>query len=126
MRYHGSEHDSRWSREVEEATSGWARLDTEHIYREMITNELRAGRLTPGRHAEIVRFGSHLGFSVLEANKLVAECRDRALQSADPVERNYALRLLPPQRTWIPTTWKVAAVIALAIVLDIIIAKWLL
>jgi len=125
MRYESSGHNSRRSRELEEALGGWARLDTEQIYREMIAEELRTGRLTPARQTGIVRFGSHLGLSVLEASKLVAECRDRALQSSDPTERNYALRLLQPSRIWIPSGWKIAGVIAAAIVFDIIIVKWL-
>lgn len=125
MGYGDADDSSKRAREVDEATSGWARLDTEHILREMIAHELRAGRLVPGRLAQVKRFGSELGFSVVETGRLIAQCRDQALKSTDPTERSYALRLLRPPQPRIPTRWKMAAAVVAALALDIALFLWL-
>ncbi len=125
MRYGNPDDSSKRAREVDEATGGWARLDTENILREMIAHELRAGRLTAGRRAHVMRFGSELGLSVVETGRLIAQCRDRALKSADSTERSHALRLFEAPPTRILTGWKMAAVIVAALALDVALFLWL-
>jgi hypothetical protein len=117
--------DTRRRREVSEATSGWARLDTDTIFREMIARELRAGRLTHARKPHIERFGADLGLSTEEANSAIIECREEALHSADSAERRFARRLLDPRPARISTKWKMAVAIAVAIALDVALFVWL-
>ena len=125
MRHDSHDHDAQRQREVDEATSGWARLDTETIFREVIDNELRAGRLTTSQKAQIMRFGVEFGLSDAETTDLINECRDKALVSADPAERRYARQHLDPGPARIPTTWKMAGVIAVAIAVDVALFVWL-
>ncbi len=125
MRQDSHGHDAQRQREVDEATSGWARLDTETILQEMIDHELRAGRLTASQRAQIMRFGAEFGLSAVETRDLINECRDKVLLSADPAERRYARRLLDPPPARIPTTWKMAAAIAVAIAVDVALFLWL-
>ena len=48
--------------------------DAKSIFRELILEELRAGRLTPIRRSRIVRYASQIGLTAIEAGRLIAEC----------------------------------------------------
>jgi hypothetical protein len=99
-------------------------IDNGEIFRQLIKDELRNGRLTRTRRHRIVRYAAKLRMSAVEAGQLIARCRDEALQSIDPVERLHALRLAEPEPSSIPIALKISTVIALAIVVDVLILGW--
>lgn len=74
--------------------------DTKAIFRELIANEIRSGRLTAARRARIVRYASQLGLSAVETGRLIHDCVYEALEDRDPVAQACALRLAaePPRR----------------------------
>ncbi len=100
-------------------------INTHDVFRQLITDELRSGRLTPARRRRIVRYAAQLGLSAVQAGRLVNACRKEALQSRDPIERYCALRLVEPTPTTIPTPLKIALVVTAAIVLDLLFVHWL-
>ncbi len=96
-------------------------IDTEEIFRRLIVDELRGGRLTPMRRRRIVQYAAQMGLSARQAGRLIETCRGQALHSTDPTERRRAFRLVEPEPTHIPTRFKIAFVVAAAIVLDVLI-----
>ena len=100
-------------------------IDTEEIFRRLIADELRAGRLSRAKRRRVVQYATQMGLSAAQARRLIAACRDEALRSGDPIERRYAFRLVEPSPARIPTPLKIAMVIAAAIVLDLLIVYWL-
>lgn len=75
----------------------WAPLpDNETIFRELITTELRAGRLTPLRRARIVRYALQIGLSAVQAGRLIAQCHDEALARPHESTDGFALRVVHP------------------------------
>ena len=101
------------------------RIDASDILRRLIVDELRNGRLTRGRRRRIVRYCAALGLSAVQAGELIKAGREEVLQSSDPTERYHALRLVEPQPTLIPTAVKIALVIAVAIVVDVMVIRWM-
>ncbi len=101
-------------------------IDTQDIFRQLITDELRNGRLTPARRRRIVRYSAGLGLSAVQAGRLVKACRQEVLQSSDPAERYHALHLVEAPPTKVPTPVKIAIVVAAAILVDVLLVKWLL
>ena len=99
------------------------RIDTQEIFRELIAQEVRSGRLTPSRRRRIVRYAAQLHLSAVETGRLIAECRAEALESDDPQEIYHALRLVEPPRAEMPVAFKVAIVAAGAIVLYDVVAR---
>ena len=93
------------------------RIDTKEIFRELIAQEVRSGRLTPSRRRRIVRYAAQLSLSTVETGRLIAECRDEALESEDPEVIYHALRLVEPPPRTMPITVKFAVALIVAIVL---------
>ena len=93
------------------------RIDTKEIFREMIAQEVRTGRLTPGRRRRMVRYAAQFQLSAEETGRLIVECRDEALESDDPEEIYHALRLVEPPPPTIPIPVKAAVALTVAIVL---------
>jgi hypothetical protein len=75
------------------AASRPARLDQQTIFRELIAQELRAGRLNRAGRKRIVQYAAHHGLTAVESGDLISQCRDAALQSTDAQERAFAQRL---------------------------------
>jgi hypothetical protein len=101
------------------------RLDNQTIFREMIARELRCGRLTGAQRARIVRYASQMGLSAVETGKLIDECRAEALQNGDAQVRGFAVRLVEPAAPLIPTHIKIAAAVLVALIVDVLIIRWL-
>jgi len=110
------------------ARSGAARHDlpeyvpsigTRDIFRKLIADELRSGRLTRSQRYRIVRYGTSMGLSAVQMGRLINECREEVLQSRDETERYHALRLIEPPPPLISTHVKIWLVVAAAIVIDI-------
>jgi hypothetical protein len=99
------------------------RIDTKEIFREMIAQEVRCGRLSPSRRRRIVRYAAQLRLSAVETGRLIAECRDEALQSDDPDEVHHALRLVESPPASMPITVKIAVALTVAIVLYDVAAR---
>ncbi len=123
--------DSRFSNEKAclsidpDVTCGPRRLDTRTIFRQMIAGELRAGRLDRARRARIVRYAAQLGLSAVEAGRLIEECRQEALGCEDLKVRQFALRIAEPSQPFIPTPLKIAGVILIALIVDVLLFRWL-
>jgi len=98
------------------------RLDTRMIFREMIAQELRAGRLTRSRRARIVRYAAQLGLSAVEAGEMVASCCNEAFDAGDTRQKKLALRLVRPPQPLISTDAKIWMLVGVGIVID----AWLL
>ena len=93
------------------------RIDTKEIFRELIAQEVRTGRLTPSRRRRIVRYAAQLRLSAVETGRLIAECRDEALESEDPEEIYHALLLVEPPPQTMPLIVKAVVALTAAIVL---------
>ncbi|MDO8629975.1 MAG: hypothetical protein Q7R41_05730, partial [Phycisphaerales bacterium] len=65
------------------------------------------------------------GLSAVATGKLIAECRAEALQSGDTQVRGFALRLVEPATPRIPTHVKIAAAVLVALIVDVLIVRWL-
>ena len=101
------------------------RIDAGEIFRELIAQEVRSGRLTPARRRRIVRYAELFDLSGVETGRLIAECRAEALESDDPQEIYHALRLVEPPTAEMPLALKVAIVAAGAIVANLLLSRWL-
>jgi hypothetical protein len=101
-------------------------IDTEEIFRELIADELRCGRLTRAQRRRIVRYGAAMGLSAVQIGRLVTSCREQALQSDNQTERYHALRLVEPPPPLIPTPVKIGLVVGAAIVIDVLLIMSLL
>lgn len=93
------------------------RIDTKEIFRAMIAQEVRSGRLTPSRRRRMVRYAAQFHLSAVETGRLIAECRDEALESEDAEEIYHALRLVEPPPQTMPLPVKAAVALTVAIVL---------
>ena len=93
------------------------RIDTKEIFRELIAQEVRSGRLTPSRRRRMVRYAAQFHLSAVETGRLIAECRDEALESEDAEEIYHALRLVEPPPPTMPLPVKAAIALTVAIVL---------
>ena len=89
------------------------------IFRRLIADELRCGRLTRSQRRRIVQYGMGMGLSAVQMGRLITECREEVLQSRDEAERYHALRLIEPPPPLVPTHLKIWLVVAAAIVIDI-------
>ena len=100
-------------------------IDTQDIFRQLIADEVRSGRLTPARRRRIVRFAARLGLSAVQTGRLITACREEALRSDDPTERYHAMRLVEPDPTRVPTPIKIALLVGAALVVDLLVLKGL-
>lgn len=100
------------------------KIEMREIFHQMIADELRNGRLTRERRKRVIRYAAQLGLSAVEAGRLITTCREQVLESTDPVERGYALKLVEPEPERIPVAFKLAAVVVLAIVADLLLLGW--
>jgi len=107
--------------EVEPLDRDVPHIDTNMVFRELILDEIRSGRLSRSRRRRIVRYAAALGLSAVDAGNMIAECREQLLDEEDPVSQGHALRLVEPDPTLIPAGLKLALAAALAIVLDILL-----
>jgi hypothetical protein len=108
-----------------DARSGFAPpIDTGEIFRQLVEDELRNGRLTRARRKRIIQYATQLRMSAVQAGQLVEACRQKALESKDPAERRHALRLVEPRPERVPLIFKIALLIGLAILLDLLLLKW--
>ena len=105
--------------------SGPGRIDTKEIFRRLIAQEVRSGRLTPSRRRRIVRYAAQLHLSAVETGRLIAECREEALESEDTEEIYHALRLVEPPPATMPWPLKIAIVLTVAIVVNFLLSRWL-
>lgn len=100
-------------------------IGTDDVFRQLIADEIRNGRLSPSRRRRIVRYAAQLGLSAVQTGELIAACREEALQSYEPAERFHALRLVEPPPARVPTPVKIALVVGFAILLDLLVVGWL-
>ena len=77
-------------------------IDTKDVFRALIEDELRAGRLNARHRARIVRYAAQMGLTAVEAGRLITECQ--AVAQAAPESPAPALRFVPvpPRRFAIP------------------------
>lgn len=101
-------------------------IDTEEIFRRLIVDELRSGRLTGAQRRRIVRYGTGMGLSAVQMGRLLDTCRKEALQSDGDAENCHTLRLVEPRSPLIPTHVKIGLVVVGAIVIDLLLIMSLL
>jgi hypothetical protein len=106
-------------------STGSRRIEIKEIFRRLIAQEVRSGRLTPSRRRRIVRYAAQLHLSAVETGRLIAECREEALHSEDPEEIYHALRLVEPPPATMPWPLKAAIALAGAVVVNLVLSKWL-
>ena len=99
-------------------------IDTHDVFRELIASEIRDGRLSASRRRRIIRYAAHLGLSAVETGKMIARCRDQAIQSDDPNERAFALRLVPEEPARIPKALIVAMAVIVFATLNALALNW--
>lgn len=97
-------------------------IETRDVFRQLIMDEIRNGRMTHARRHRIVQYAAQMGLSAVEAGRLIAACRSELLQDEDADTRNHALRLVEPEPERIPTVYKIWAIVAIVTILDL----WLL
>jgi hypothetical protein len=105
--------------------TGPGRIDTKEIFRRLIAQEVRSGRLTPSRRRRIVRYAAQLNLSAVETGRLITECRNEALESENPEEIYHALRLVEPPPAIMPWPLKIAIALAGAVVVNFLLSSWL-
>ncbi len=114
-------------------------IDMTVIFRELIADEVRTGRLTRARRRRIVQYAAHLGLSAVQVGRLIAECQEEATRSDDRVgglsicdwrlktestidDRQSPVHRPPP----VPMPLKIAVVVAAAMLLSVLLVRWLL
>ena len=102
------------------------RIDMQDVFRQLIADELRDGRLTPARRRRIVRYAAQLGLSAVQAGRLVDACRKEALAEGGAPEHLHALRLVPPIHEKVAPHVKIALLVVGAIFLDLLLVLWVL
>ncbi len=100
------------------------KIEMRNIFHQMIADELRNGRLTRHRRKRVIRYAAQLGLSAVEAGRLITTCREQVLESADPIERRHALKLVEPEPERIPIAFKLAVAVALGIAVDLLLFGW--
>ncbi len=97
LRYHDDEADRpgpRRPQPPEDALPSFKpQVDREDIFRQLIDQELRRGRLNKSARARIVRYACGMGLTATRAGELLRECAERSVQQRDPMQR-YALSIL--------------------------------
>ncbi len=66
------------------------------IFRELIVQEIRNGRLSTARRRRIVQYSAQLGLSAVQTGRMIDECRKEVLADDDPDARTHALQLVEP------------------------------
>lgn len=94
---------------------------TEDVFRSLIEEELRTGRLSASRRRRIVRYAAAMGLDAAAAGELITQCRDEALKDSDPRVRQHAMRLIYPDPPLIPAGLKLALAAGIAIALDVLL-----
>ena len=69
-------------------------VDREAIFRQLIDQELRHGRLNKATRARIVGYACGMGVSATRAGELVRECATEMSRQRHAPEREFALRIL--------------------------------
>ncbi len=100
-------------------------VNTREVFRKLIAQELRSGRLTPARRRRLVRYAEEFRLSPVETERLIAECRAEALESDDPEVICHALRVIEPSPQAMPLIVKLIIALIVAIVLYDLAARLL-
>ncbi len=90
-------------------------IEPRDIFREMVREEVRSGRLTRTRRRRIVQYASHLRLSAVEVGRLIAAYREELHDSNDPGDRSLFMRLaeMEVDQDGEPSRWAVLGMIAL-------------
>ena len=72
--------------------------DVDAVFRQLIEDEIRSGRLTKSRRRRIVRYAAQLRLSAVEAGQLIEACRQRVLEDSQPQQQPHALRLVQAKK----------------------------
>ena len=99
--------------------------DLDTIFRQLIEDEIRSGRLTKARRKRIVGYAAQLRISAVHAGQLIESCRQKVLESNDATQQSHALRLVPSQPSLIPHVTLIWVVIVGALILDALVVGYL-
>ena len=97
------------------------KIGCESIFRRMIENEMRAGRMSKGRRRKLIQFGSHLGLSPVEVGELIARCR---MEEPGEEPEPDVLPYVPAaqRRLW---SARFAMLLGVALLLEFVVLTWL-
>ena len=101
-------------------------IDIEDIFRNLIEDELRHGRLTRARRKRIVQYAAQLRMSAVQVGQLIEACRRRVVESGEPAEQCHVLPLIEPRPAKVPFAFKISLLIAVVILFDVLLLKWIL
>lgn len=100
-------------------------ISTGDVFRQLILDEVRTGRLTPARRRRIVAYAARLGLSAVEAGELLEDCRRQLEREDHPAADMPALKLAepaPPETRQTPILFAAVIIAAAAVTLDVLVA----
>jgi len=93
-------HGGAWIGRTYEQNDGTPRpatsISAKAVFRQLIDEEVRSGRLTALRRRRIVRFAAGMGLSATEVGRLIQECREEAERRIEATQADHGLRLAFP------------------------------
>lgn len=113
-------------RRHEHAGSFAPAIDPRDIFRQLILDEIRSGRMTPRRRRQIVRYARDMGVPNRIIDRFMVECRNQLLRSPDPDERRHADEAAHIEGDWLPEVLRVANTVAALVAGYLLLLNWLL
>ncbi|MFQ5461954.1 MAG: hypothetical protein ACE5E5_04920 [Phycisphaerae bacterium] len=104
-----------------------APIDQREIFRQLIEDEIRNGRLTRARRRRIVRYAAQLRLSAVEAGTMIDRCRarlaeDREMHADTAIRPQLKLVTEPPAASLV---WQLWLILVAAIIFDLWMLRWL-
>jgi len=110
-----------------------APIDQREIFRQLIEDEIRNGRLTRARRRRIVRYAAQLRLSAVEAGNMIERCRARLAEerelygsAANPPQLKLAARpKLVHEPPYASIVWQLWLILVAALMFDLVMLRWL-
>ncbi len=100
-------------------------IPVEDIFEQMFALELRDGKLTPKRRKRLVQYAAQMGLSARQAGMLLERSCQRAIEDGVEPAYSHALRIADPPPPRISEPVRIAAIIAISLVVDTLLIYWL-
>ena len=94
------------------------------IFRRLILDEIRNGKLSASRRRRIVRYAAQMGLSAVEAGRLIETCRSEVLERGNETQRFHALHLVEPPPERISAPIRIGLMLTAAILLNVLVVYW--
>ena len=96
-------------------------IELTEVFRALIKEELRHGKLTPLRRRRIIQYAAAMGLSAAQTGALIEQCRREALENGSPEIRRQDLRLVHPEPPIVPAGIKLALAAGIAVILNLLL-----